>query len=85
MGSFIYGYSGSHLGIELGLSYDGNIIAMSGHANNGHARVYQYNGSLESFYQLQISKTLKKFKESLGAFGELVNGALHTLSLTLFD
>jgi hypothetical protein len=45
MGSFIYGYSGSHLGIELGLSYDGNIIAMSGHANNGHVRVYQYNGS----------------------------------------
>jgi hypothetical protein len=46
MGSFIYGESSSdHFGITLGLSYDGNIIAMSGHGNNGHVRVYEYNGS----------------------------------------
>lgn len=52
MGSFIYGESGGdHAGITLGLSYDGNIIAIGGHTNDGngtdsgHVRVYEYNGS----------------------------------------
>ena len=52
MGSFIYGESSSdHFGITLGLSYDGNIIAIGGHTNDGngtdsgHVRVYEYNGS----------------------------------------